>query len=160
MKRKNKRKRRTMSLAEGVYAACFCFTLFIIGFYQSIKIIEEWYFRPDYIVDSADSLFSGILFLGLALLMALIAACTANGTPGERYATLLFLFFIAMGPVWSVSLYVLQYVTIEHYKSPQFGVCISKGGHGATYMYVRNSRWCQHFGYTIIRPSPDERGSN
>ena len=90
MKRKNKRKRRTMSLAEGVYAACFCFILFIIGFYQSIKIIEEWYFRPDYIVDSADSLFSGILFLGLALLMALIAACTANGTPGERYATLLF----------------------------------------------------------------------
>lgn len=157
MKKNRKRKRRTPSLTEMVAMVIICLLIITIGLFQTILVIDDWYFLPDYITDNSGALFSGTLFIGLAFLVGAVSAYTRDNGRGERYATWLFLFFIIMAPIWSAGICLLRYKTIAQYKNPQFGVCYRKSSHRKTYMYVRNSDWCQHFDYTIVQPSPAQQ---
>lgn len=156
MDRKSKRKRRGMSIIETALILNVCLILIIIGFWETVYVVDDAYFRPNYITDDFDAVFSGVLFIGLALMIGYIATYFNLSGASERGIKRLFLFLIVMAPLWSIGLCIMQYQTIAQYKILQFGVCYSQSSHGKTYMYVENSDWCQRFGYTIARPSPSK----
>ena len=149
----SKRKRQDMSWSATVCMAHLSLLFIVIGLLETVWTFDDWYFQPDYITDSSGAFFSGALFLGLAFMMTTVAAHVRSDSVAERYATRRFLFLIVMVPIWSIAVCVLQHQTINNYKTAPFGVCYAEGGHGRTYMYVKNSDWCQHFGYRIAQPS-------
>ena len=154
MAKKNKSKQRGTSIIDTPLMLNISLIFVIIGVLETVWVFDDWYFQPDYITDNQEPLFSGVLFIGLALMAGIPATYLRGHGARERYLSWLFLFFIAMAPLWSVGVCIMQNQTIARYKNPQFGVCYSQTRNGKTYMYVRNSEWCQHFGYTIARPSP------
>ncbi|MDL4619255.1 hypothetical protein [Citrobacter amalonaticus] len=149
----NKRKRRKTSIVETLLIVNFGLILISIGLFETVWAFDNKYYQPDYIVDDFNSFFAGSLFVGLAVMLISLAPYVRSDSVAERIATWLFLFVIALAPIWSAVVCIVQSQTIAHYKNPPFGVCYSQGSHGRTYMYVKNSDWCQHFGYHIARTS-------
>ena len=154
MKRKGRQKRKNASALEGVSTTILGLILMNIGLFQTIWAFDDWYFRPDYITDDDGAFFSGALFIGLILLIFSAGSRNAENRSAERLAIWAILLCLGMAPLWSIGVCVMRHQTIVHYKTPQFGVCYSRSRNRTTYMYVKNSDWCPHFGYAISRPSP------
>ncbi|HDG1690025.1 TPA: hypothetical protein R4S64_000768 [Kluyvera georgiana] len=154
MKRKGRQKRKNASALEWVSTTILGLILMNIGLFQTIWAFDDWYFRPDYITDDDGAFFSGALFIGLILLIFSAGSRIAENRSAERLAIWAILLCLGMAPLWSIGVCVMRHQTIVHYKTPQFGVCYSRSRNRTTYMYVKNSDWCPHFGYAISRPSP------
>lgn len=158
MKRKGRRKRKNASALEWVSTTILGLILMNIGLFQTIWAFDDWYFRPDYITDDDGAFFSGTLFIGLILLIFSAGSRITENSFAERLAKWAILCCLGMAPLWSIGINVLHDQTIAHYKTPQFGVCYSRSRNRTTYMYVKNSDWCQRFGYAISRPSLSAEG--
>ena len=157
MKRKGRRKRKNASVLAWVSTTIFGLILMNLGLFQTIWAFDDWYFRPDYIIDDDGAFFSGTLFIGLILLIFSAGSRITENRSAERLAIWAILFCLGVAPLWSIGVCVLRHQTIAHYKTPQFGVCYSRSRNRTIYMYVKNSDWCTHFGYAISRPSPAEK---
>ncbi len=156
MSNKSKRKRHGMSSLETGLTLIIYIMLIIFGTFETMWVLDDWYHLPDYWTDDSLALLSGVLFIGLALAVDHIASLLNVSGAGERAAKGIFLLLIAIAPLWSLGVCYLRYQTAAYYKNAQSGLCYAQGGHGKTYLYVKDSDWCQHFGFTIARPSHAE----
>lgn len=132
-----------------------CIYLFVFGLYESIFILEEWRYTPNYFTDASVSLFSGFIFCALGIITGIIANQCAKKSllrrRGFQVAIVLFLLF----PLWSIALTCMRFSTAHRYAThPQFGLCLSHYSHGTTNIYVSNTYWCHVFGYEIKRSAP------
>lgn len=136
----------------------FFLIVIVFGLYLSINVIEDWYFKPNYLTNNATSFFAGFLFVGLGVVVALVGIACPKGFYKRCLSRLAWLFMLA-APVWSITACYLHSKTIDFYRdSPQFGICVQQGGRGYTTMYVSNSDWCKHFERKITRPAPGKKG--
>ncbi|BBR59634.1 MULTISPECIES: hypothetical protein [Enterobacteriaceae] len=154
MKRKGLRKDKHASTLNVLFTLMLGLFFVGVGLFQTLWAIDDWYFRPDYITDDTGSVFAGSLFIGLIIIIFVASSYIPDECAGERFAKWAVLFCLGMAPLWSIGVCVLRYQTIAQYKTPQFGVCYSRSRGHRTYMYVKNSDWCQHFGRTVLTPSP------